>query len=910
MEKVYSRFIEKHGKLTAIQKLSFEKLEAGGNFLITAPTGSGKTEAAVLPLFKRISETEGSGIRILYVTPLRSLNRDIVRRLEDIAGTLGFRAGARHGDTSPSERARQARKAPELLVTTPETLQSILPAKSMRSQMKNLAAVVIDEAHELYHNKRGAQLSIALERLEEISPGYQRIALSATVGNAEAIMSFFSGTKGCEQIENSSRKSVDIKIDVRSLADTKEKDAIGSNGKMEILAEYIMKHKSVLIFGNTRHVVEALGSKLKELDKDHSLGGIGVHHGSLNKEERIRLEEDFKSGKVKGVVATSSLELGIDIGSIDLVVQYGSPRQAIRLMQRVGRSGHGELLTAEGVIIPANPLEAVESVSIINNLKGYDFESFSPQKNALDVMMQQVCGIVLDSGGRSTVGDISRIIGRSNIFDAVSKNIGELIDFMVSRRLIVKDSEYVSATPMTRMFYYDHLSFISDKKKFNVRSVIDNRIVSFLDEQFVTSYLDEGVTFITKGLPWKVLSIEEDTINAEPSSDSDAAVPDWSGEDIPVDRKVAGRVYKLFSGKELDRGMFTGKIAPVSSFIDAQNRAFALDENTAYIENVGEYTVLHVRLGTLANEALGRIISYFAAAKLGHSINSRASPYMVLFELPPGFDIASIIRLLKPDMLETTLLNAIERSELFLYRFSAIAKFFGVLDKDANVGKSMARRLMHIFRGTPVYNETVRELMNNYFDLPTLKSFVERVGSGEIKFKDINGHSLSPLADNVINSAYYSSELMLPVVPDDDIVASFAEYVMHKSADMICTYCGFVFTRKVSELKDTHTKLKCPSCGSPMLSLAQEGDADIIKKRSAGRRLSASEKRRLVDMMAVASLVSEFGWRAAFTLETYGIGKAGAARVLRMLKTTDKSFYLEVLETQRQFIKNRRYWSI
>ena len=910
MEKIYSRFIEKHGKLTAIQKLSFEKLGSGGNFLLVAPTGSGKTEAAVVPLFKRASETKGSGVRILYITPLRSLNRDIVRRLEEIAGSLGFKAGARHGDTSQSERARQARKAPELLVTTPETLQSILPAKSMRSQMKNLVAVVIDEAHELYHNKRGAQLSIALERLEEISPGYQRIGLSATVGNAEAIMSFFSGNKKCILIESSTRKSIDIKIDVRSQSETRGKDAVGSHGRIELLAEYIKKHESVLIFGNTRHVVEALGSKLKELDKEQNLGGVGVHHSSLNKEERIRLEEDFKKGKVKSVVATSSLELGIDIGSIDLVVQYGSPRQAIRLMQRVGRSGHGELLTAKGVIIPANPLEAVESVSIINNLKGYDFESFSPQKNALDVMMQQICGIVLDSGGRSTTKDISRIIGRSNIFDKAYQNVGALIDFMVGRRLVVKDSEYVNATPMTRMFYYDHLSFISDKRKFRVRSVIDNRTVSFLDEQFVTSYLDEGVAFITKGLPWKVLSIDDDTINAEPSSDSNAAVPDWSGEDIPVDRKVAGRIYRLFSGKAVDREMFTGRIEPVSSFIEAQNKAFMLDEDTAYIENVGEYTILHVRLGTLANEALGRIISYFAAAKLGHSINSRASPYMVLFELPPSFDIASIIRLLKADTIEATLLNAIERSELFLYRFSAISKFFGVLDKDANVGKNMVRRLVRVFKDTPVYNETVRELMNNYFDLPALRDFVERVSSGGIKFRDINGDMLSPLADNVINSAYYSSELMLPVAPDDEIVSSFAEYVMHKSADMICTYCGFAFSRMVSELKDAQPKLKCPNCGSPMLSLALEGDTDIIKKRTLGRKLSTSEKRRFADMMAVASLISEFGWKAVFTLETYGIGKAGAARVLRMLKTTDKSFYLEVLETQRQFIKNRKYWSI
>ncbi|MEM3841087.1 MAG: DEAD/DEAH box helicase [Candidatus Micrarchaeaceae archaeon] len=901
------KFILHHERLTEIQKLAFERLKGGGNFLLVAPTGSGKTEAAIVPLLKKINDKK-PGIRILYITPLRALNRDIVIRMEALANSMGFSAGARHGDTERSERAKQARKAPELLVTTPETLQSILPTKSIRPQLRNLVAVVIDEVHELYHNKRGAQLTIALERLEFISPGYQRIGLSATVGNANEIMSFISGGRKCELIEGTHTKNVDIKIDASFSGKGKTVNKHEVDSKIGLLADYIRKNKSVLIFGNTRHVVEAIGSRLKEADTELKLGGVGVHHSSLNKDERIDLEKEFKSGKVKCVVATSSLELGIDIGRVDLVIQYGSPRQAIRLMQRVGRSGHGELKVARGVIIPSNPLEAIESEIILSNLKDGSFESFTMQKGALDVLMHQICGIILDFYGTAAKKDIAKIVGGAGAYLNSEINLDELLNFMAARRLVSIDNEKVSSTPMTRMFYYEHLSFISDKKKFTVKSIIDNRTVSFLDEEFVTSYLDEGVTFITKGLPWKVLSIEEDVINVEPSSDREAAIPDWNGEDIPIDYKVAKRLPEFFS-KPFNTTVFTGDSKSVSSFIKEQNGTFQMDERRIIIENVGEYTLLHTHLGTLANEALAKIITYFASAKLGHSIVSRSSPYLILLELPRGFDIPSIFKSLKEETLETVLLGAIERSELFIYKFSSVMKFFGIVEKDASVSKSMVRRLIRLFKGTPVYKETVRELLNNYFDIEILKSFIRSLNSGNIRFETINRDALSPIADMVINSAFYSSELMLPVAPDDEMVDSFAEYIMRKDADMICTYCGFRFTRKVSELKQI-SKLKCQNCGSPMISLYEPNDEKIIEKRTSGKKLAAAEKSRLNDMLAIASLVSEFGWRALFTLETYGIGQASAARVLRMLKNTDREFYLEALEAQRQFIRTRRYWSI
>jgi ATP-dependent Lhr-like helicase len=374
MAGTYEFFLKRYKSFTDIQKLAMPIIEKGENCLIVAPTGSGKTEAAVLPLIDSISGMEKSPIRILYITPLRALNRDMLLRLEELCTNAGIKIGVRHGDTTQSERGKQARSAPDLLITTPETLQSILPTKLIGPHLKNLKAVIIDEVHEFYYNKRGAQLSIALERLEELAPGFQRIGISATIGDVETVRKFICNKRECRVAKVEGLKEMELAVEQplkahRDLPEIEEKFGLDDHAlaRLERISDLVSKSSSSLIFANTRQIVESLGSRLLYLDKVRSFGGIGVHHSSLDKEERIRLEKEFKNGQIKSIIATSSLELGIDIGSVDLVIQYGSPRQALRLAQRIGRSGHTHRGVSKGVVISANSVETLETGSLKNS---------------------------------------------------------------------------------------------------------------------------------------------------------------------------------------------------------------------------------------------------------------------------------------------------------------------------------------------------------------------------------------------------------------------------------------------------------------------------------------------------------------------------------------------------------------
>jgi ATP-dependent Lhr-like helicase len=329
----------------------------GENVLLIAPTGSGKTEAVLLPIFSNfVRQPEKHGISILYVTPLRALNRDMVKRLSFWAENLGFAVEVRHGDTEIKIRRRQAVRPPNMLVTTPETLQAILPGSRMRQHLKHVRYVVIDEVHELAENKRGVQLSIALERLLEITEKeFQRVGLSATVGTPQKVARFIVGTnrpirivevflpKGYHySIEHPIPKDPDYDL-AQKLHTAPEAAA-----RIRRILDLVKKHTSTLIFVNSRTNAEMLGHKFNQLTK-----GIAVHHGSLSKTERTLIEDEFKAKALKAIVCTSTLELGIDIGHVDLVIQYLSPRQVCSLIQRVGRSGHKLDMTSKGVVVTA-----------------------------------------------------------------------------------------------------------------------------------------------------------------------------------------------------------------------------------------------------------------------------------------------------------------------------------------------------------------------------------------------------------------------------------------------------------------------------------------------------------------------------------------------------------------------------
>jgi len=367
------RLIEQKGfeAPTEPQEKTIPKILEGKNVLLISPTATGKTEAAVLPVLHMLLQTpvRHRGIKVLYITPLRALNRDVLERLEWWCNHLDVKLAVRHGDTDTKERTRQARSPPDMLITTPETLQAVLPGRLMRQHLQEVRWVIVDEVHEMADSKRGSQLSLALERLRWVTgKDFQMIGLSATIGSPEKVAQFLVGNE---------RKVEIVRVPVARLMEleilfpqpTSEDYELASAlfthpevaARLRVIRRYIEKQRSVLLFTNTRSASEVLASRFKVWDIDFP---VSIHHGSLAKPSRVAAERGLKNGELKGLVCTSSLELGIDVGRIDLVIQYMSPRQVTRLIQRVGRSGHRIGRIAKGLIVTMDSDDTLEAMVI------------------------------------------------------------------------------------------------------------------------------------------------------------------------------------------------------------------------------------------------------------------------------------------------------------------------------------------------------------------------------------------------------------------------------------------------------------------------------------------------------------------------------------------------------------------
>jgi ATP-dependent Lhr-like helicase len=918
LQDIYSIFLKKNKDYTSIQKLAIPIIKEGKNCLVVAPTGYGKTEAAMLPLIDMVSRERRQGISILYITPLRALNRDMIRRLELLCKEVGVTIGVRHGDTSQKERKAQVEKAPEILITTPETLQSILVNQKLRLYLTSLRALVVDELHELYSNKRGAQLSVAMERLAEAAGDYQRVGISATVGDKETLARVLCGDRECAIADAGVAKGLKLSIEMPNGASeylkvVSEKFGLDEEAvaRLEAVTRHISDSVSTLVFANTRQVVEAVGSRLLYINSIRDFGGIGVHHSSLDRAERVRLEDSFKNKEVRSIIATSSLELGIDIGSIDAVVQYGSPRQSLRLAQRVGRSGHTITGTPRGYIIPLNIIDALESAVLCERALGGSFEHFSPHFDALDVMANQVRGMALESGGMD-VKKMLAIVNRSFVYKKFKmEDLVSLLEFMAKQHMIGFGGTTITPGGGTKIYYYKHLSVISDVKRFVVKNMAENRIISTLDERFVANNVDEGSIFITKGLPWKVISIDEDVITVEPSTDLQAAVPDWEGEDIPVSYETAQMVGALFRNgiggveKYLDKGA-AGRLG---EFLKLQKADYTPTLSEVTIESVENYKIIYTWLGTAANDALSKVLAHTISKRLGRDVSVKASPYAVFIEVSGRFDLASIIENLDADMILVDLRENIVDSQLFRYKFVAVAKLFGMIERDALVSRSMTNRLVKILKGSPVYNEALRELMNNYVDTKTLLAFIKGISTGKIAIREVSLESTAPLTKAIVSYSYSAKELIAPITPNRELVETFSRYMLGKTAKMVCTYCGFVFSKTLGEIKDLQS-LRCESCASPLIAMYDDKYKEVLDKKRSGKRLTRGENEKFREAVGEAGLISAYGPRAVIALSVYGVGLKTAARALMMRKGEQRDFFIDLIEAQKTFIRTKKYWSV
>jgi ATP-dependent Lhr-like helicase len=882
--------IRKRGfaELSEIQNLAFPLAAQGKNLLLIAPTGTGKTEGAMIPVFDRMLKGTGAGFTALYITPLRSLNRDILQRLSWWCGELGITVGVRHGDTPPTERRRQALSPPELLITTPETLQALFMGKVLRKHLRNVKYVIIDEIHELAGSKRGAQLSVALERLVRYSGEFQRLGLSATVGNPDEVGRFLCGRRDFQEVVVDVTKNLDISVEFAS--DQFERQA-------QWISDAIDRHGSTLIFVNTRVTAEALGHQL------FSRGDVEVHHGSLSRDVRIDAEERFKSGQIRGLICTSSMELGIDIGHIEHVIQFGSPREVSRLVQRIGRAGHSLHETSRGTILALGFDDLLESLVIARRAKAGEVEEVNPPRNAADVLANQVAGMAVEYG-KITRQEIRDVLNRSAAFSSTGSLLDEVCGQMAEHRLIRIDGDTIITTLRARRYLAANLSMIHDEKKVAVFDIVSRRTVGTLDESFVVGSVYTGAVFITKGQLWRVLDMEEGRIIVEPARRVKGELPSWEGEQIPVPFAVAREVGALRRTRNFQPyGARPESNHFATRFLDEmdRNRSSIATDRMIVLEDADEGVVCNVCAGHKANEALGRVLSVLLSARYGTTVGIELGAYRILFRLPgpvKAADVSDLLRGLDPAHIEGILQLALKRTALFKWKLVQIAKKFGAIDPDADYERLSSYKLTELFEGTVVQREAYRELFSVYMDTRKAGQVLEKIRQGDM---NIGIGRLSILG---AEGLFSSRDMMPPPTADQAVISTLKRRIENQEIILACMNCRKWKSRTVAGR--VQERPVCPRCGARLIAVLKPWE-DTLYIGAGKKEKSGEEQAVEARLLRNANIVLSGGKKAVLALAAKGVGPEIASRILATLTEGD-AFFREILKAERNYIRTHRYW--
>jgi ATP-dependent Lhr-like helicase len=919
---------------TPPQAQAWPLVARGEDVLVVAPTGSGKTEAALLPLLSRlVLEGHGEGISLLYITPMRALNRDMLKRLQVWCARLGLTVDIRHGDTPQSQRARQSAHPPDVMVTTPETLQAILPGTRMRENLSHLKAVVVDELHNLVESKRGVQLCVGLQRLRKVAPDYQMVALSATVGTPEVAARFLFEDRAVKIIRAEAPKEFTYAIEY-PVPDPSDQSAAKETYSAPDLAARLSRinglvdgHTSTLIFVNSRTNAEMLGEKLARLRKD-----VGVHHGSLPREERERVEQDFKSGALKALVCTSTLELGIDVGSVDLVVQYMSPRQVTSLVQRVGRSGHRLGRVSKGVLVTVSADDVLESSASIFSASRGRIEPTRPYSNSLDVLSHQIAGYLMDFETMDASKLLSEVRKAAPFRNLPEDAFLRTASYLAELRKIRFDGKTLSRTRLTREYYYENLSMIPDETRYLVVDVSSNQTVGILGEEFVLLSVKVGVHFVCKGKVWQVEQVADDRkIYVTPVEDPLAAIPGWDGEMLPIPYELAvetGRLRREIAAA-LDEG--EAAVAEVSKVIpgDAAARALVLDEISEHkkmgapvpsdrvvlFEGFGKYLIVHLCFG----ESVNRTFAYVFEEVLSRKGLVRMwwlDGYRLLMELTTDTEeldlraMAKELMGLTPDELERTYAVAAQRNFPFPARVKQVAERFGALKRGKLIAHPNLCSLPTRFEKTPIFEEALQETGRDLIDMERGKQVLVAVSRGEIAVETfLAAEKPTPIAYGLL---YRYLEVPEAVAPDSLGKSSYQRMkasIFGTEVSLLCVKCGAdQGGTTVGELPE---EPKCRTCGSGLLVPCYWGTAklaDLVRRREARAQLNEEERGELSRARRGADLVLSYGKKAVVAQTVYGIGPQTASRILAEMREDEEAFYRDLLEAKIRFVTTRQFW--
>ena len=913
----------------------------GENVLVIAPTGSGKTEAALLPLIdKMVQDQNRQGISLLYITPLRALNRDLLKRLQVWSAKLGFTVEVRHGDTPTADRRRMAARPPDLLITTPETLQAVLPGKRMRQHLRHVKAVVVDEVHELAGNRRGVQLTVGLERLREVQPdGFQRIGLSATVGNPEEISRFLGGSEPVRIVQIPLSKDTRYKIEYPTPGEEDQElarrlyTAPEAAARLALVSDLVDAHDSTLIFVNSRVNAEMLASKFNMMDQK-----IMVHHGSLPKEERVRAEEAFKAREIKGLVCTSTLELGIDIGSVDLVVQYMSPRQVNSLVQRVGRSGHSLTRTSQGVLVSVSTEDLLESIGVIELAKEGRLEPTIIHHRALDVLAHQIAGLLMDSEGSVPLGHVKQVLKRAFPYSELEEaELEKVVEFMRKMGHLKRDDQTLYRTSRTRMYYYENLSMIPDERRYQVVDLTNQQSVGILGEEFMLTMAHVGLNFIVKGRVWQMKQITDDgKVYVLPVNDPTAAIPGWDGQILPVPSELAVRVgeYRKQIDKLLDEHKTRAPVVEKFSRIwpaDPYGVRRVIEEIEAHratgapvptnervlIEGFDRYIIIHTHFGDVLNFTLGEVIEELFRRQ-GLVRMWWWDSYRILYEMTADtadLDLEDLFLKQVFGVDEPVLGGAchgvLHRHFPWELQMKQIAERFGALSRGRLMYGGAMKELQVRFRLTPIYDETIREAQVERADFEGVKKIFKQINERNMDVRFFRSKDKpTPLAYHILYRHVDIPELIAPENVAADNMARLRISIEGRAIDLLCFDCANLTTEiTIASLSDHPS---CQNCGSALLAPVFWSSAyvtSVLRKKRTKQLLDESEQKALTRARRSADLVIAYGRRAVIAQSVYGIGPQTASRVLAKMHESDDEFYKDLLEAKLQFITTRPYWN-
>jgi ATP-dependent helicase Lhr and Lhr-like helicase len=820
---------------TAAQEQAWPAIASGENVLVSAPTGSGKTLAAFLWGLDRLVADPGRG-RLVYVSPLKALSYDVEKNLRAPLRGIGgdISVAIRTGDTPQKERAAMLRTPPDVLITTPESLYLMLTSKA-REFLAETDSVIVDEIHAVARTKRGAHLALTLERLEHVAnKPLQRIGLSATQRPLEEVGRFLVGTgRKCKIVDAGVRKPLDLKIHV-PVEDMGEPGAhdvvdpavggqgtaagggdligtgLGGNGIVgdglggtapgatarsiwpaiyPNLLSLVRSHRSTIIFVNSRRGAERLAVRLNELaaeDEDKPTYIARAHHGSLAREERLVVEDLLKSGELPCLVATSSLELGIDMGAVDLVIQVESPKSVTAGLQRIGRAGHGVGEVSRGRIFPKFRADLVECAVVAKRMRDGDIEPTVVPRNPLDVLAQQIVAATA-TGDDWKVPELHDMVRRAYPFSELSRELLDSVldmldgrypseEFSELRPRIVWDrvADTIRARKGALQLAVTNAGTIPDRGLYSV-NLPDGRRVGELDEEMVYE-ARPGQTFLLGASTWRIEEITRDRVVVTPAPGAPGAVPFWKGDGIGRPKEL-GEAIGAFVREAVDQDpaelatdydLDERAARNLSAFLREQRDATRVvpSDRTIVIERfrdeIGDWRLCVLSpYGGRVHAAWALALSARVRDEFGLESDAIWSDDGIIVHLPDADEApAAELVLVQPDELEELVVRELSSSALFGARFRENAARALLLPR-ARPGKRTplwqqrlkAQSLLEVakrYGQFPIVLETYRECLRDVFDLPGLEALLRGLHTRELSLVEVETQRASPFASSLL----------------------------------------------------------------------------------------------------------------------------------------------------------------